>query len=95
MHSMRFFNTIIFLGLCLIQGFMFADLTSEEAKQEWLKKVKENNFHLKQARKNLRVGIKVLKNDLDVPVSNDAKKLIKWTVEEYFHWLQEHKKLYS
>jgi predicted HAD superfamily phosphohydrolase YqeG len=93
---MRILNKIIFLGLFLIQGYLFADKTnSEEMKQEWLKKVKENNFHLKQARKNLRVGIKVLKNDLDVPVSGDAKKLIKWALEEYFYYLQEHKKLYS
>ena len=95
MHSMRILIKIIFLGLFIIQGYVFADRKEEQMHQNWIKKIKENNFHLKKARKNLNIGIKILKNDLDVPVSEEAKKLIQWAAAEYFHYLNEHKKIYS
>lgn len=91
-------QTLRIMVLCgLVSSFLPLNCQEpdEKAHKEWLKKIKEQNFHLKKARKNMLAGIKILKNDIDVPTSREARQLIHWTINHYFDLLKDHKKLYN
>ncbi len=92
MHLLRI---LLFCGLITFCLHLYCEDPNEKSNKELRKQVKENYFHLKKARKNMLAGIEILKNDIEVPISREARQLIHWTINHYFDLLKNHKKFYS
>lgn len=92
---MHIIKKLIFIGLVISFIRVKAEDPNEKARQEWRKRIKDNYFHLKKARKNMEAALAVLRCDVEIPISRKAKELASWTIDSYFDYLAEHRKLYN